>query len=359
MHYDVAIIGAGPGGSTAARLLAGKLSVLLIDPKSDAPGSFQKPCGGLLSPDAQRSLARFDLTLPRDVLVDPQIFSVRTYDLSSMLVRDYQRFYLNLDRRRFDRWLMELIPPGVDRLEGRAAAVRREADGFSILCRMPGGAEQTFSARRIIGADGAHSAVRRCLFPGHRARRYVAVQQWFEREDQHPFYSCIFDPEAGDCCSWSISKNRWFIFGGAFSPQDCRSVFEAQKERLARCFDFVFGTPAKTEACEVLRPRRLGEICYGDDGALLIGEAAGWISPSSLEGISWAFDSARAACDALLGGPSQTGNRYRKNTRRLRLRLAGKLLKTPVLYDPLPRRLIMRSGLRSIRTVSDARQYGK
>ena len=64
MRYDVAIIGAGPGGSTAARLLAGKLSVLLIDPKSDAPGSFQKPCGGLLSPDAQRSLARFDLTLP-------------------------------------------------------------------------------------------------------------------------------------------------------------------------------------------------------------------------------------------------------------------------------------------------------
>ena len=156
MRYDVAIIGAGPGGSTAARLLAGKLSVLLIDPKSDAPGSFQKPCGGLLSPDAQRSLARFDLTLPRDVLVDPQIFSVRTYDLSSMLVRDYQRFYLNLDRRRFDRWLMELIPPGVDRLEARAAAVRREADGFSILCRTPGGAEQAFSARRIIGADGAH-----------------------------------------------------------------------------------------------------------------------------------------------------------------------------------------------------------
>lgn len=175
---------------------------------------------------------------------------------------------------------MELIPPGVDRLEARAAAVRREADGFSILCRTPGGAEQAFSARRIIGADGAHSAVRRCLFPGHRMRRYVAVQQWFEREDQHPFYSCIFDPEAGDCCSWSISKNRWFIFGGAFSPQNCRSVFEAQKERLARRFGFVFGTPAKTEACEVLRPRRLGEICYGDDGALLIGEAAGWISPA-------------------------------------------------------------------------------
>lgn len=77
--------------------------------------------------------------------------------------------------------------------------------------------------------------------------------------------------------------------------------------------------------------------------------------PSSLEGISWAFDSACAACTALLGGLSQTGNRYRKNTRRLRLRLAGKILKTPVLYHPLPRRLIMRSGLQSIRAVSDAR----
>lgn len=57
-----------------------------------------RPCGGLLSEDAQRSLARYDITLPKDVLVDPQIFSVKTIDLGAGLVRHYQRTYLNMDR---------------------------------------------------------------------------------------------------------------------------------------------------------------------------------------------------------------------------------------------------------------------
>jgi len=39
---------------------------------------LSKPCGGLLSEDAQLSLARYDITLPKDVLVDPQIFAVKT-----------------------------------------------------------------------------------------------------------------------------------------------------------------------------------------------------------------------------------------------------------------------------------------
>ena len=33
-----------------------------------------KCCGGLLSPDAQKLLAKFDLCLPTEVLADPQIF---------------------------------------------------------------------------------------------------------------------------------------------------------------------------------------------------------------------------------------------------------------------------------------------
>ena len=40
-----------------------------------------KPCGGLISGDAQKALASFDMTLPKDVLVDPQIFAVKTIDL--------------------------------------------------------------------------------------------------------------------------------------------------------------------------------------------------------------------------------------------------------------------------------------
>ena len=77
MNYDVAIIGAGPAGSTLARLLEDHIKTVIIDRKSDRCDSFSKPCGGLLSTDAQKSLSAFALTLPKEILVDPQIFSVR------------------------------------------------------------------------------------------------------------------------------------------------------------------------------------------------------------------------------------------------------------------------------------------
>ena len=63
-----------------------------------------------LSPDAQRALSRFDMTLPTDVLVSPQIFTVKTMDLETGRTAHYQRCYLNMDRARFDRWLMDAMP---------------------------------------------------------------------------------------------------------------------------------------------------------------------------------------------------------------------------------------------------------
>ena len=48
--YDIIVIGAGPAGSTFCRLIDARYKVLLIG-KADS-----KPCGGLLSPDAQYEL---------------------------------------------------------------------------------------------------------------------------------------------------------------------------------------------------------------------------------------------------------------------------------------------------------------
>ena len=61
---------------------------------------LSKPCGGLHTEEAQRSLAQNDIPHPKDVLVDPQIFAVKTIDLEAGLVRHYQCTYLNMDQRQ-------------------------------------------------------------------------------------------------------------------------------------------------------------------------------------------------------------------------------------------------------------------
>ena len=338
-NYDIIIVGGGPAGSTLARFLDKKFNILLID--YNVKG---KPCGGLLAPDAQRVLARMNLTLPKEILVDPQIFSVRTMDLDTNLQRWYQRMYINLDRRKFDDWLIGMLPENVTVVNGRCIDIEDDI----VKYKYDGG---MFEAKGglIVGADGANSIVRRKYFKPLNTRTYTAIQQWFleDKIDATPFYSCIFDSETSDCCSWTVSKDGYLIYGGAFPKHNSRVNFEKQKKKLEQ-FGIVLEKPVKTEACQVLRPRFAGSFKMGKDNIYLIGEAAGFISPSSLEGISSAFNSAIALSEAINSGKN-VYRKYKRKTIRLRTWLILKNIKCPFMYNPFLRKLVMKSGIDSIK----------
>lgn len=151
---DIAVIGGGPAGTSFARLAGGRYRVTVLDRRglSSPPAGVGKCCGGLLSPDAQHSLAALGLNLPLDVLVDPQIFAVRTMDLQMETERYYQRPYVNMNRERFDRWLASLLPSSVRMLDRAVCRdIHREGEGFSIAYRR-GGEDGVLHARAVVGA---------------------------------------------------------------------------------------------------------------------------------------------------------------------------------------------------------------
>jgi len=134
MDYDIAIIGAGPAGATLARLLDRKYKILLVDKRNllDTDRAPAKCCGGLLAPDAQQMLGRLGLAVPKDILVDPQLFLVRTIDFDNGLERYYQRFYFNMSRARFDAWLVSLAFKSAQAL---AVSLNEGLDDFQRRCR--------------------------------------------------------------------------------------------------------------------------------------------------------------------------------------------------------------------------------
>lgn len=345
--FDTVILGAGPAGCNLARLLQpSNHRILLIN------GAFKSPkvCAGLLSPDAQKLLKRYKIALPPEVFCSPQLRSVRVIDLNRNIVRHYPRSYLNVDRAAFDRFLLDLVPSNVTIIHARCLEITQQNNRYFLRLREQDGAEYFVSSQRLVGADGASSLVRRTLFGQNHIQKYVSIQQTFSAGQTDPYYSCIFDPSTSQSCSWIFFKENAMVFGGAFAPHGCRAAFEAQKRRLisSGLIDPTnFDTPISKEACLVSRPHFAHGVFLGTETAFLIGEAAGFISPTSFEGISFALASGEALAKAINASitPKRVLSRYRRKTRILRAKIKCKCIKRPWMYHPLLRTLVMKSRI--------------
>jgi len=325
----------------------------LTAPPEDAP--VTKCCGGLLAPDAQRTLSEMGLGLPKEVLVGPQLFVVRAIDLQRGLERYYQRHYINLDRERFDRWLVSLVPDSVElRMSCLFVAYEKYAGGFALHLRQ-GDRQRIEHAILLIGADGASSAVRKQASPtGRSPRKYIGIQEWFEVDASLPYFSALFDPEITDFYCWTIPKEGHLIVGAALSPmEDAAAKFREFKEKLGH-HGFKLGRSVKKEASSLVRPMTTGQLCPSAEGVPFLGEAGGWISASSAEGISFAFRSALLMGDVLKHGLENAAKRYVQATGGLRRVIWLKAAKARMLYNPRVRSFLMGTGIRSISVRGEA-----
>jgi flavin-dependent dehydrogenase len=351
--HDIAIIGAGPAGAMLARLVGQQYRVLLVEKRPlDGPDTptLGKCCGGLLAPDAQAMLSRLGLGLPKSVLQDPQLFVVRAIDVTQRLERYYQRHYINMDRRQFDRWLLSMVPGAVDTRPGcQLRACVPEGNGFRLTLKPSGRPEHTETARIVIGADGAASKVRAQFTPDSPSpQAYFAIQEWVQADASMPYFSSIFDPRITDYYCWTIPKDGLLIIGAALRPRD-RPIerFELLKQEL-RDYGFVFGKAVRREGAFMLRPRSARQISTGTKGIALVGEAAGWISPSSAEGLSYAFRSACILAEVLHAGLENFERRYHRETMTMRRNIVLKSLKSCVVFSPSLRKIVMKLGIRSM-----------
>ncbi len=351
--YDVAIVGAGPAGATLARLIGKTHKVLLLERrrlleryKDHSPA---KCCGGLLAPDAQIMLAHLGLGVPREVLVGPQLFTVRTIDVHNSKERYYQRHYINMDREYFDRYLLSLVPSAVDiRCNCNVRKVETGIGGGKVSFTTDG-SDFEEKARLIVAADGASSScARRFISSRKRARAYVAMQEWFVSTEALPYYSVLFDDEISDFFCWTIPKEELLIVGAALLPgKDAHHSFEKLKIRL-RKLGFDLARSVKKNGALLLRPTTPGHLNFGLDNLAFIGEAGGFISPTSGEGLSYAFKSALALAETLQEGEDNVIRRYERKGGNLKKNLLLKCVKLPFMYNPALRNLVMTSGIRSM-----------
>ena len=159
MTFDVIVVGAGPAGSTAAKILGeAGLSTLLLD-KSAFPRD--KPCGGGISarviqrfPYLEAALASIPVNWVNKVYLEsPAGFAVD--------YRSEAPLYLMIRRCEFDNLLFSLARKHV---EFQAPALVRKvavgAGGVTVAAEVDGETRE-YQCKLVLGCDGANSIVAR------------------------------------------------------------------------------------------------------------------------------------------------------------------------------------------------------
>ncbi|MEO1205385.1 MAG: geranylgeranyl diphosphate reductase [Pseudomonadota bacterium] len=299
--FDVAVIGGGPAGATAADDLArAGYSVAMLD----RAGRI-KPCGGAIPPRAIR-----DFDIP-DSLICAKINTARMISPSDRQVdMIIEGGYVGMvDRDIFDEFLRtRATEHGASRFTGTFKRLTRNQAGavqVEYTVKDDAGEEQTHvvSARYVLGADGARSAVAR---------------QEIKDGDKVP---CVFAyheiVKAPDLATADFDGTRCDVFyKGSISPDFYGWVFphgktvsvgtgSAQKGWSLRGATGDLRKEAGLEHAETVRregaPIPMKPLKRWDNGkdVLVCGDAAGVVAPSSGEGIYYAMACGRMAADAL------------------------------------------------------------
>lgn len=255
-----------------------------------------------------------------------------------------------MDREKFDRWLVSILPTGVDKKFNSCFKNFAEMPGGYEIRYINNGQEMFAKTRVIVGADGAFSKLRNSICRNlNIPEKYISIQEWFECPDYVPYFTAIFDEELSDFYSWIIPKENYLLLGSALKPRNNTwEKYDMLKTKLTH-LGFNFNNKRKTEGAYIYRPRKLSQFYVGRGGIALVGEAAGAISPSSAEGISYALKSSLYLAQSLDEGIDGFLDRYKQKVKDIKLNLLIKNLKSPAMYNPFLRQLAMKSGLQSMK----------
>ncbi len=273
--------------------------VLLVD-SSVIPRD--KSCGGMLNEYAQAFLSASCGEVPECLVREPRHVRFRYVDWDRRINKPTELEFLNVDRRAFDEWLLGLLPDDVELGPSTTCTGFEQGDSaITVELTSPSGA-RTVQCENLVGADGARSTVRRTLGIGTVAT-YVTLQDSCRLEGAlEPYFDCIYMRDIGDSFAYSyvVPKGDVAIVGSVYYPKTKRPHEKQDLAlRMLRTRLPELGQALKREACAALSVRSADDVVLGRGRVLLVGEAAGLMSPTSGEGISYAMNAGYLAGQAI------------------------------------------------------------
>lgn len=342
-RYDVVVVGAGLAGLQTAHGLAERgASVLLVDRRRVVDDRVATT--GIF---VRRTLEDFEL--PEDCLGPP----VRDVVLASPAGRE---LHLSSDRveyrvgrmhQLYRTWLDRVVAAGAAWAPGTAfvAAEPQEDGGLSVALESPGSTRRV-AASFLVGADGSRSLVAGALGLDVNRREIVGAETVLEGVplDGPPHFHCVLDPSvAPGYLAWVVHDGLEVHVGvgGHVRRYDAAAALDTFTRRMHQRYDLDRGTVVERRGGRIPVGGVLPRIANGH--GLLVGDAAGAVSPLTAGGLDPCLRLSRLAVDVTLnylatGDPAALrrydGRWFRRRFRtRLALRNALVALWTPTALE--------------------------
>jgi flavin-dependent dehydrogenase len=349
----VVVVGGGPAGAaTALRLARASIPVTVIE-RTKFPR--RKVCGEYLGAGTVAALDALGLA----DAVRAEAVALRGVRLVSQaghrLELEFSRPTLSLPRERLDALIMgQACRAGAAVVNARVEDLIFERDGGrvgGVVVRDPDGERRPVAARFVVGADGMGSLVARKLGVARPIPRRARFAVGGHYRGIGPLDGCVEMYAAGDAY-FAVNP-----LGGDLA----NVMVVAPKEALriwSRVIDF-------TAAIRVGARVSIGPLAHGTTravapGAILVGDAAGFLNPFTGQGIHLALRGAERAANALAASYALRGgetpafaayDRERAAEFHARERLAGLvdlLVRVPALGRRAARRLERCADLRAL-----------
>jgi geranylgeranyl diphosphate/geranylgeranyl-bacteriochlorophyllide a reductase len=291
MRYDVAVIGGGPSGAVAAAVLAkAGIATVLIERNLENV----KPCGGAIPLGLIE-----EFQIPAE-LIEKKLSRMKARSPKGRVIDMHMpNGYVGMVRReKFDRYLRsEAERAGATIVEGLVKSISHSGDGFVINTlndKVP-----AIRAHKILGADGANSKTADELHFPPNELKVIAMQQRFKYTPAIQKFSDIveiwFDGEVSpDFYGWIFPKADHLAIGTG--TEDKRHNLKALQKRFVEKIG-ITDLPYLDEAAKIpMKPRK----SFTQEKAILVGDAAGLVTPANGEGIFFAMRSGKLGAQAMV-----------------------------------------------------------
>ncbi|MEO8072619.1 MAG: NAD(P)/FAD-dependent oxidoreductase, partial [Acidobacteriota bacterium] len=297
----VVIIGAGLAGLQCAKLLSQRgAKILLVDRKTDLSKGIHTT--GIF---VRKTLEDFEFPAESlgKAIKNVSLYSPKLKKLN--LESDKEEFRVGKMGLIYDEFLQDAVADGVRFARATSYKGAEMSDGETVVNLEKRGEAYSVKTKILIGADGANSRVAKDLKLDENKEWIVGYEEVFhcENSNREPRLHCFLDAKlAPGYLAWIADDTEEIHIGvggyaAGFNPREALKLFK-EKLNFENLTDFGgqnFDIPSETRGGRIPVGGVLSKIA--NEHGLLIGDAAGAVSPLTAGGLDPAMRLSKFAAE--------------------------------------------------------------